>query len=367
MRQKLGVLCVFLLLAGCAEPERIRLGFLGGLTGRFADFGTAGRNGALLAIELQNQNGGVGGRQIELLIRDDMQDPAVAKLAVDELLQKKVTAIIGPMLSNIAVAVIPKMNEAQVVMMGATVTTTLLSGRDDYFFRVSGTTADHAGHSARYHYERLGLRRAALLLDVSNREYTESWASDYQRIFEGLGGTVLLKQPFDSRDEKMNYHEIAKLLLSERVDVSALACSYMDAALIAQAVRKLNANVQLSGAGFAGTERLIELGGLATEGMLVEQFTDLYSATPSYQEFLRKYTARFGHEPGFAGTSGYDAAQALLAALAKDADPGKLKQTLLEMKKFQGSQGEIVFDETGDALRQPYYFVIRDGRFVPVK
>jgi branched-chain amino acid transport system substrate-binding protein len=367
MRQKLGamcIMCVLLWLAGCTEPEHIRLGFLGGLTGRFADFGTAGRNGALLAVEMQNQLGGIGGRQIELLIRDDMQDPGVAKLAVDDLLKKRVVAIIGPMLSSIAVAVIPKMNDAHVVMMGATVTTTMLSGIDDYFFRVSGSTADYASYSARYHHERLGLRRAALLLDASNREYTESWVNDYQKFFESLGGTVVLKKPFDSRDENVDYHEIARLLLADEVDVIALACSYKEAAIIIQAVRKLNTKVQLSGAAFAGTERLIELAGLASEGMLVEQFTDLSSSTPTYQNFLKKYISRFGHEPGFAGTSGYDATRAILAALAMDTNPDKLKETLLNMKKFQGSQSEIVFDEHGDAVRQPYYFVIRDGRFV---
>ena len=48
-------------LAACDPPEPLRLGFVGGLSGRVVDLGIGGRNGAILAVEMRNQKGGVEG------------------------------------------------------------------------------------------------------------------------------------------------------------------------------------------------------------------------------------------------------------------------------------------------------------------
>lgn len=365
-RMSLSLVVVLVLLSACGEKEPIRIGFIGGLSGRFADLGTPGRNGALLAVELRNQQGGIGGRKIELLVRDDQQDSEVAKKDVDYLLAHHVKAIIGPMTSSIAVAVVPRMNEARVLMMGATVTTVSLAGRDDYFYRVVGTTATYASHAARYHYERLGLRRAALALDVANRDYSESWVNEYAKAFESLGGKVVAKVSFDSRADK-NYLGIAGTLRDAKPGIVALACSSVDGALIAQNLRKLDKTIRLAGSGWTATERLIELGGQAVEGMLLEQYFDRFDESPRYMAFHRAFVDRFGQEPGFAGTTAYDAAVAVLAALEKDPSARDLRRTLAEMKRFQGVQGEIVFDEFGDASRDTYLNEVSHGQFVPVR
>lgn len=66
------------LLAGCSPPKPLRIGFLGGLSGRAADLGVSGRNGVTIAIELRNQAGGIKGRMVKLLAEDDQQDAKVA-------------------------------------------------------------------------------------------------------------------------------------------------------------------------------------------------------------------------------------------------------------------------------------------------
>jgi branched-chain amino acid transport system substrate-binding protein len=70
-------LLVFLtiLFSSCQrEKPQIKIGFAGGLTGRYSDLGTAGRNGANLAVEEINQTGGIRGRQVLLISKDDKQD-----------------------------------------------------------------------------------------------------------------------------------------------------------------------------------------------------------------------------------------------------------------------------------------------------
>ena len=70
-----------LALAACAPPEPLRLGFVGGLSGRVADLGIEGRNGAMLAVEQRNKLGGVNGRQVELVVEDDQQNVDAARMA----------------------------------------------------------------------------------------------------------------------------------------------------------------------------------------------------------------------------------------------------------------------------------------------
>ncbi|HWT16306.1 MAG TPA: ABC transporter substrate-binding protein, partial [Patescibacteria group bacterium] len=95
------------LVSGCGPREPVRVGFLGGLSGRVADLGESGRNGAQIAVEEVNRAGGIGGRQVELIVRDDAQNPEKAISAINELIGARVEAIVGPMTSAMAEVVLP--------------------------------------------------------------------------------------------------------------------------------------------------------------------------------------------------------------------------------------------------------------------
>lgn len=115
---------------------------------------------------------------MELIVEDDRQDSATAKQAVGRLIARKVDAIIGPMTSAVAVATVPLVNEARVTMISPTVTTSKLSGIDDYFLRVIAPTTDYARKGARYHYANQGHRRIAAAYDLRNSAYSENWLAD---------------------------------------------------------------------------------------------------------------------------------------------------------------------------------------------
>src|SRR5512141_700268 len=84
----------------CARGEPIRVGMVSGLTGRHSDLGISSRNGATLAISEINDAGGIAGRRLELVVRDDGQDPEHARRAVSELVHAGVVAMIGHVTSS---------------------------------------------------------------------------------------------------------------------------------------------------------------------------------------------------------------------------------------------------------------------------
>ncbi|WP_211364050.1 ABC transporter substrate-binding protein [Propionivibrio limicola] len=350
-------------LVGCSPREPIRIGFIGGVSGRVADLGISGRNGAALAIEMRNKAGGVNGRMVELIVEDDVQDEEVAKQAVARLIDRKVEAIIGPMTSAMAMACVPRANEAQMLMVSPTVSTTELSGRDDYFLRVISPTSEYAHKIADYQYTTQGLRRIAVAYDLRNKAYSASWLADYRAAFAAHGGEVVMTEPYLSGDDT-DFARMAETLLRSQSDAVLVIANSVDTAMLAQQLRKRDAAIRIATSEWAATERLTELGGKAVEGMTIAQFLDRDSQAPAYQAFRKAYVERFALEPGFGGVTAFDAANVVLDALAAKKEGQPLKQAILERRVFAGVQSEIRFDAAGDARRETYMTTIRNGTFV---
>lgn len=353
-------------LQGCAPPEPIHLGFVGGLSGRVADLGIDGRNGVMLAIELRNKAGGVKGRSVELLTEDDQQNADTARKAVAALINHKVEAIIGPMTSTMATVVVPLVNQAELVMVSPTVTTNELSGLDDYFFRVLSPTREFSRKSAEYHFQRMGMRRVAAIYDLRNKSYTESWLGDYRVAFVAAGGSLTDSVSFSSSDET-HFGDLAGQLLGSKPDGILILANSVDAAMLCQQVRKLNPTIPIATSEWAGTERLIELGGRAVEGIVIGQFLDRQSKQPSYVAFHRNYVAHYGKEPGFAALTAYDAANVVMEGLEHRTSGQSLKQALLARKTFAGAQSPVVFDAFGDTSRESFMTTVRDASFVVLR
>ena len=64
---------------GCESKKPIIIGFIGGTSVRVADLGISGLDAVQLTVEHFNKAGGIGGRRVQLIIRDDQQDPDVAQ------------------------------------------------------------------------------------------------------------------------------------------------------------------------------------------------------------------------------------------------------------------------------------------------
>ena len=361
----LAIGCIALLLNGC-EREPVRIGFVGGISGRVADLGVGGRNGVLLAVEERNAHGGINGRQVELIIRDDEQKPETAGKVARELVERKVEAIIGPMTSSMAQAIVPIVNKARMVTVSPTVTTAELSGLDDYFLRVLPDTQTYAPKSAHFHFGKLGLRRAALIYDSGNRSYTESWMTAFRNAFEGLGGSIVAVNSFKSGGS-VAFSPLARDLLQHRPDLVVLVCNAVDAALLCQQVRKLAPRVAISVSEWSSTDRFIELGGAAVEGVYIAQFVDYGNTTPRYRNFMAAYRNRFGQDPGFSGIAGYDAANLVMDALAGRKEGTPLKDAILATGDYQGVQRKIVLNRFGDTKSTTYITVVKNGRFLTLE
>ena len=360
------IIGVCLSVASCSEEPPLKIGFVGGLTGRVADLGVAGRDGVLLAVEDLNQSGGIGGRKVELVIKDDRQNDGSAKQAIRELTKENVIAIIGPMTSSMAVAILPLINAARIVTVSPTVTTDQLSGQDDFFLRVTAPLSRKAEQLANHIVNKLKLKNIAVVCDVSNRAFTETWLKYFEQTLLEKGGRIAVVEEFTSQPD-VHFLPIAKRILKTSPDGVLLLSNAIDTALLAQQIRKLESNVALFSSEWAFTTDLISFGGRPVNDMTAFLSFNASSQQARYLAFKEKFTKRFGYVPSFATVLAHDAASFLFAGLQKNPPRSGLKDALLGFDRFSGLQSDIKIDKYGDVERELFMTVIDNGQFKVVE
>lgn len=358
--------CLLMLMAACGPKEPIRIGFLAGLSDRGSDFGEGVRNGVILAVEQQNRAGGINGRMIELLVRDDGQNADQAARAAKELIALKPELIIGPVTSSMAAVVVPLFDEAGQVVISPTVASTAFYGKDDNFFRVNRTTREAAEEHAGVLYGR-GARRVAIAFDASNLPYSETWTRAFTTRFKSLGGQISGTTGFES-SASPSFSTVITRLLATHPDVLLFVASSLDTARLCQQARRQAPALPLTTTEWAASpERLSEMGGEAVEGLLIAHAYDRDDPRPPFQSFRESYKQRFQRDFGSFSLLAYDTANIVFAAL-KQRRPGEdMKQALLNYGPYQGAQQQIVFDANGDTTRKVYFTEIRDGQFLQLK
>ena len=362
------LLLASLLLSAC-EPsaeqpiEPIRLGVIVDTSGPTSSLGIAGRNGMQLAVEQTNAAGGIHGRPIELLQRDDGFNPQQAAQAATELIDAKVDAVFGPMTSLIAEQLAPQFTAAGVLLMGGTPLSPLLAGRDDQFFRILSHTSPDALGIARHLQQQLGIVQVTVLIEESNHTFTRPWLADFQRYFAAEGGSVSQIIAF-TRNAQTDFATLAQQALANKPRAVILISNALDTAMLATQLRQKNSHLVLATPAWAAADALLEMGGRAVEGVITGQAYDLSDQSPAFLAFKQAYQQRFGQSIDTAAVTAYNATQVLLHALRERQPQESLKQTLLRIRHFSSLQQPIDLDEFGDSASRFYLMVVRQGRFI---
>ncbi len=359
-------LLLFAILACKVEEPPVKIGFVGELTGRYSDLGTAGRNGVILAVEEVNQGQGINGRRVELITKDDRHDPETAVKGVKELIREGVAAVIGPMTSTISMAALPLINREKVLMISPTASSSRLAGKDDWFLRVCGDVGQTGRRLAEHAFREARMRRMSAVYDFNNLAYTEAYVEAFRSRFEELGGRMILTQGYAAGTEP-RFDKVAERVTASPCQGVLIAASAMDTAMICQQVNKKAPDLPIFSSAWGMTEEFIYNAGGAAEGVVFTWFFDWDSKEEAYVEFKRRFTSRFSRAPDYAALFGYEAACLLFDALSKNPDPRALRQGILGRKGFNGLQGRFEVDQYGDARRPVFVIMVSDARFRTVE
>ncbi len=360
------LLILLAISAGCRkEPPPIKIGFVGNLTeDKSAAVAVIIRNGALLAVDDINAEGGIHGRKIELIEKDDRLDPETAVAVDRELIREDVAAIVGHVRSNMSLAVLSTINREKKVMVSPISASDKLSGIDDYFFKINPSTKKTSIMTAAYAYD-IGIKEMLVLYDLTADSYSESKFQGFKEAFETMGGHVT-GITYRSETNLLFPNLVAKLVESGP-DAYFIIANHYDTAMVCQHLRKHDATSPIFISPWAYHQELIQNGGTAVDGVIMVHSFKKESREPAFLAFRDKYFEKYNSTPGMWETSGYEAVYILSQALSINGDPKRLKETLIQTGHFNGLQGDIIFDRYGDNQRKPLLFIVKNGAFVEIE
>jgi branched-chain amino acid transport system substrate-binding protein len=362
---------------GCqqgSDSKTIKIGHAASLTGDNSVFGQSEATGLKIAVEEINKNGGVLGKQLELISVDTRSDPAEAANAVRRLVdQDKVSFVLGPSQSGSTLAATPIVTAAKIPLIAAAasnpyVTVSKQTGQTyKYVFRVCFIDTYQGIVIADFVYDRLKLRKAAILYDVGS-DYSQWLAKYFEEAFVKRGGTIVAKEAY--RTGELDFRAPLGKIKETHPDLVFLPLTQKDGALAAKQVRDLGITATIMGGDTWASPDILPLGGKALEGAY---FTNLTSfEVPKVQQWVAQNEKRFGGPVVRNALLVNDAIIWLVDAVkrAGTTDGDKVVAALEQTKDLPVLTTDkfTVDAKTHDPLNRPaFFFTVKDGKFIFVE
>jgi len=365
--KKIIILTITILLISCGKDE-IKIGFIANLTGKQSTLGIDARDAIIMGFEKINNEGGIKGKKIKLIIKDDGFDKNKAIEGVKELIKDDVVLIIGHIVSAMSLATIPIINEKiinekKIIMISPTTVSNEVNSKDDYFIRVSPPAGYIISLFAQNIYKK-NIKEVSIAYDLSNKTYTEDWYNWFKKEFEALGGRTNAF-PFDASKEKIS-KEFAKKIANKAV---ILVTSPINAGLLTQYLKQSGVK-NIFCAGWALSPEFIETAGEYSEGVIFSYNFDENTKNENYIKFKEEFMKRYGRNPSFSSTHAYETIMIIREVLSNidDYSSDSIKKYILTKKVFDSLQDDkIEFDEFGDPKLVPIFIKIKNSNFITVR
>jgi branched-chain amino acid transport system substrate-binding protein len=317
------------LLTGCQQEKVLKIGFITEQTGVDAYVGPASVPAMQDRIDEINAKGGIGGYKLQLVVYDTRSEVtdavAVTKRLID---QDKVVAIIGPSWSAAAIPIADIVDAAKVPAVATTASNVNVTVKEDgtlhpYMFRVCFIDPYQGYAQADFAYNKLGLRKAALLTDVAS-PYTVGLHQFFENHFKELGGEIVDKEGNTQGDTEFRA-QLAKIKDSGADLLVMDAYTYKDVGLAAQQAKALGLDIQMMAGDGVFVPELLEMAGPQLEGAIVT--TGVSEELPEFADFNAAFEAKHGVKANIYTYYGLDALMAIEYAIGEAAKKGPVTPT----------------------------------------
>jgi branched-chain amino acid transport system substrate-binding protein len=346
-------------------PDRspIKIGYFGDLSGPTFNFGQSAINGVLMAVVEINQEGGINGRKIDVVIDDDHGSPEQAATLAGKLIgEDKVVAIIAGGTSGNSRAAAPKAQSARIPLISPSSTDPAVTQVGDYIFRACFVDAFQAEVMAKFAVNTLKAKKAAILFDF-NSPYGRGLTDYFELSFARQGGQIVAKRSYMQGDVDFK-GQLSSIQIADP-DVIYIPGYYNDVALIAKQARQMALEQPFLGGDGWDAPELWQLGGDALNGSYISTHYSVDDPSPAIQQFVREYKQRYGNLlPDAHAALAYDATRVLADAIARanSTDGEKVRAALAETRNFAGVTGIISIDADRNAVKPATVLKLQDGR-----
>lgn len=348
---------------GAAKTTKIGVAFT--LTGGASVYGQAQKNGVELAVDEINTQNAVPGVRLDPVYEDDGGTPPTGITLFQKLInQDRVMAIIGPTLSNVALAADPIAQQAGVPVLGVSNTATGVTDIGNFIFRDSLTEAQVIPGTVRKVKDKLAPKRVAVLYG-NDDAFTKSGYDEFKKALDANGLPIVSTQTFAANDKDF----AAQLTQIKGANPDALVVSALIAAavpIVIQARQLVGDKLPIVGGNGFNSPALIQQAAKVADGVIVGAAWHSSSTNPKSQAFLKNYKAKYRSDPDqFAAqayTGAYLVAEAIRRAGAEPTRDG-IRKGYAELKNFPTALGNFTFTASRDADHPAVVQIVKDGAF----
>ena len=327
--------------AGAFAADPIKIGVAGPYTGGSSSMGVSMRDGVKLAIDEINKAGGVLGRPLQAVERDDEAKNERGVQIAQELINKeKVVATVGYINTGVALASQRFYQEAKIPVLNNVATGSVITHQFDdqpenYIFRNAAHDSIQAPMIVEEAVTRRGFKKVAILSDSTN--YGQLGRADLEKALDLKGLKPVAVEKFNIKDVDMT----SQLLKAKEAGAQAILTYGIgpELAQIANGMTKLGWKVPMVGSWTLSMANYIDNAGPGGEGARMPQTFIQEPTTPKRQSFIISYLKTFSPKGGridspVSAAQGYDSIYLLAAAMkqANSTEGPKIRAALEDLK-----------------------------------
>lgn len=367
------IIAAAFLLTGLASgpaigADTIKIGLMCPITGSWASEGQDMKQIVELLADQVNDQGGLLGKKIEIVVGDDAGDPRSAALAAQRLATLDVVAVIGTYGSSVTEASQNIYAATKIIQVANGSTAVRLTEKGlKYFFRTCPRD-DEQGRVAVKTILSKGFKNIAILHD--NTTYAKGLADEAKNLLKKEDVKIVFFDALTSGEQ--DYTTILTKLKSKKPDVVFFTGYYPEAGMMLRQKKQMGWDVPFIGGDATNNPDLVNIAGKKAAAGFIFLSPPVPQDLPSKEaaDFLSAYNAKYNTNPGsiWAVLAG-DGFRVITKAISetKSTKNDKLADYLHNsMKDFPGLTGMISFNEKGDRVGDVYrvYTVDDNGEFI---
>ncbi|MFZ6874810.1 ABC transporter substrate-binding protein [Undibacterium sp. Di27W] len=334
------------LAAASNAAEPIKIGVAGPFTAGSAPMGVSMRDGVRLAVSEINAKGGVLGRQLQLVERDDEAKNERGVQVAQELINKeKVSATVGYINTGVALASQRFYQDAKIPVMNNVATGSVITKqfaapehKDNYVFRIAASDVIQSAMIVEEAVTKQKFTKVAILADSSN--YGQLGREDLEKVLSAKGIKPVAVEKFNVKDVDMTPQ-----LLKAKQGGAQVILTYgigPELAQIANGMEKLGWKVPMIGSWTLSMGNFLDNAGKNGDGAMMPQTFIQDPNTPKRKAFIEAYQKAYKVErmpSAVSAAQGYDSIYLLAAAFkqAGTTDGVKVREALENLnEKIEG-------------------------------
>ncbi len=339
-------------ISSAAAQSEVSIAVAGPMTGKSASLGAQFKAGAEAAVAAINKAGGVLGKQLKLVVGDDVCDPKQARSVAEQLAAKQVLFVAGHYCSDSSIPASDVYNEAGIIQISPGSTNPKYTDqrpKDGFSYRICGRDDQQGSVAGKYLAANFKDKAIAILDDKTVAGMGQ--AAETRKAMNAAGKMEVFSDTITAGEK--DYNTVVTKLKEARIDVVYFGGYYTEAGLIIRQMRAQGMKTILMGGDALVTYELAQIAGPEVEGTLFT-FSPDPRKNPAAAPVVEEFRAR-GADPDGYVLYAYATIQTWKHAVenAHSFDATKVKAAL-DAGEFDTVLGRLKFDAKGDPSLIPY-------------